>query len=126
MKIMLDGKLINCPGLEKLLLHIEETWIKEVGPLEEVDDLARRLSFFNLYFDDSVPLNDFIEPSEEGVILCSKRLFLDYQYFTSSSEWLICSLQDLVVADPSSQSDIGDNVVEQHHKCNGFPKPPKP
>ena len=58
-----------------------------------------------------------------GVILGSKGFFLDYQYFTSSSEWLICSLQDLVVADPSSQSDIGDNVVEQHHKHNGFPKP---
>ena len=35
---MLDCEPINHPGLEKLLLHIKETWIKEVGPLEEVDD----------------------------------------------------------------------------------------
>ena len=66
---MLDSEPINHPGLEKLLLHIEETWIKEVGPLEEVGDLPCCLSFFNLYFDDSVPLNDFIEPSKE---VCSR------------------------------------------------------
>ena len=62
---MLDGDPINCSGLERLLLHIKETWIKERGPLEEPEEGNSMccLLFLNEYFDNS--LTKFLDPSEE-------------------------------------------------------------
>ena len=57
---MLDGDPINHPGLKRLLMHIEEIWIKEMGPLEEVQCCV---PFLNLYFN--ILLTDFLEPSAE-------------------------------------------------------------
>lgn len=60
---MLDSDPIDCPGLKRLLTHIEETWIKEVGPLEELDKSQCGTFSLKLWFNNF--LTNFIEPSAE-------------------------------------------------------------
>lgn len=45
---VLDNDPIDRPVLDRLLLSIEETWIRENGPLDQETDLQRRASFYSL------------------------------------------------------------------------------
>ena len=48
---------------------------------------------------------------------------LHLSIITLPMEQLIQSLYDLACANLSSQLDAGDDVLEDHHRCNSFHKP---